>query len=316
MNSMEVLRQRQLLPLDAKIEMTKRRIKEWHEHYWGDVYVAFSGGKDSCVLRHIVNSMYDNIPSVFSNTGLEYPEIVDFVKTLDGVTVVRPKRTFREVVLTEGYPIISKLKARMIRELQNPKDSNAQTRKLYEFGIRKDGTESPNMKLSKKWLHLKDADFKVSEKCCDYLKKEPLERYTRESGRKPMTAMMADEGGARSLQHTCNLYDAKKPISSPMLFWTTEDVWAYIRKFNVPYSKIYDMGEKRTGCMFCMFGVHLEGNENNRFQRMEKTHPKQHNYCIEKLGMGKVLDTIGVKYEANGKNQMEMFKEEQGAENE
>ena len=63
----------------------------------------------------------------------------------------------------------------------------------------------------------------------------------------------------------------------------------------IPYSKIYDMGYDRTGCMFCMFGVHLE-KEPNRFQRMKETHPQLYNYCMNKLGLKEVLDYIGVKY--------------------
>ena len=55
------------------------------------------------------------------------------------------------------------------------------------------------------------------------------------------------------------------------------------------------MGETRTGCMFCMFGIHLEGTP-NRFQRMAKSHPKQYKYCIKTLGCGKVMDYIGVDY--------------------
>ena len=67
----------------------------------------------------------------------------------------------------------------------------------------------------------------------------------------------------------------------------------------MPYCKIYDMGETRTGCMFCMFGVHMEQGA-NRFQRMYLSHPKQWNYCINTLGCGKVLDYIGVKYVPDG----------------
>ena len=55
------------------------------------------------------------------------------------------------------------------------------------------------------------------------------------------------------------------------------------------------MGADRTGCMFCMFGVHLEKGK-NRFQRMKTTHPKLWKYCIDGLGCGKVLDYVGVKY--------------------
>ena len=85
-------------------------------------------------------------------------------------------------------------------------------------------------------------------------------------------------------------------MAQPLSFWTEENIWDYIKKYDLKYSKIYDMGEKRTGCIFCMFGVHME-KEPNRFQRMAKTHPKLHNYCINNLGLKEVLEYIGVKYE-------------------
>lgn len=77
-HNLDGLKQMQSLPLDIKVQMTKLRIKAWYDHWDGDVYVSFSGGKDSTVLKHIVDSMYDDIPSVFINTGLEYPEVRQF----------------------------------------------------------------------------------------------------------------------------------------------------------------------------------------------------------------------------------------------
>lgn len=111
------LAQMQSLPLDIKIQMTKRRIREWYEHYDGDVYVSFSGGKDSTVLKHIIDSMYNDVPALFVNTGLEYSEIQRFVKEVkDGkypcfntdVVIVRPEMRFDEVIKKYGYPVISK----------------------------------------------------------------------------------------------------------------------------------------------------------------------------------------------------------------
>jgi hypothetical protein len=52
---------------------------------------------------------------------------------------------------------------------------------------------------------------------------------------------------------------------------------------------------QNTGCMFCMFGVHLEQSP-NRFERMALTHPKLYDYCINNLGLGNVLDYINVPY--------------------
>ena len=98
----------QSLPLDIKIRKTEIRIREWYEHWGGDVYVSFSGGKDSTVLLDIVRRLYPDVPAVFSDTGLEYPEIKEFVKTFPNVTIVRPKHSFKEILTKYGYPIISK----------------------------------------------------------------------------------------------------------------------------------------------------------------------------------------------------------------
>lgn len=107
------LRQRQSLPLNAKVLMTQSRIREWYDHYDGNVCVSFSGGKDSTVLAHLVHELYPEVPLVFCNTGLEYPEIQSFAKKM-GAEFVYPKMNFSEVISNYGYPIISKENAEAI----------------------------------------------------------------------------------------------------------------------------------------------------------------------------------------------------------
>ena len=91
------------------------RIREWYEHHNGEVYVSFSGGKDSTVLLHIVRQLYPDVEAVFSNTGLEYPEIVKFVKSFDNVTIIRPSMTFNNVIKEKGYPVVSKSVSNCVR---------------------------------------------------------------------------------------------------------------------------------------------------------------------------------------------------------
>ena len=103
------LKQKQSLPLPLKISLTKARIRQWINEYGEDgVYVSFSGGKDSTVLLDLVRQDYPNVKAVFFDTGLEYPEIREFVKTYDNVDCIRPKMNFREVITKYGYPMISK----------------------------------------------------------------------------------------------------------------------------------------------------------------------------------------------------------------
>ena len=103
------LQQMQSLPLRAKVQMTITRIRAWVEEYGEDgVYIAFSGGLDSRVLLHIARSIYPDLQAVFSDTGLEFPEIRSFVKSFDNVEWLKPKISFKEVIQKYGYPFISK----------------------------------------------------------------------------------------------------------------------------------------------------------------------------------------------------------------
>lgn len=108
LHSREELEEMQRLPLQRKIQITTARIIEWYQHYDGKVYVAFSGGKDSTVLLDIVRRIYPDVPAVFSDTGLEFPEVREFVKSCENVTIVRPEMNFRKVIEVYGYPVISK----------------------------------------------------------------------------------------------------------------------------------------------------------------------------------------------------------------
>lgn len=121
-----ILRQYQSLPMRAKIGMSMNRIVEWYEHFNGNVYVSFSGGKDSTVLAHLVHDMYPNVPLVFANAGLEFPEIQAFARKM-GAEFIRPKMSFSEVISKYGYPIISKENAEAIyyaRRIRNKTDSS------------------------------------------------------------------------------------------------------------------------------------------------------------------------------------------------
>ena len=106
-------------PLWIKVEKTKQRIKEFYDHYNGEIYISFSGGKDSTVLLDIVRSIYPNIEAVFINTGLEYPEIYKFVKTFKSVTILKPEMNFKQVINTYGYPVISKENSQYIYEIRH-----------------------------------------------------------------------------------------------------------------------------------------------------------------------------------------------------
>jgi 3'-phosphoadenosine 5'-phosphosulfate sulfotransferase (PAPS reductase)/FAD synthetase len=287
----EELAYRQSLSLRDKIDLTYEKIESWHDHWDGLIYIAFSGGKDSTVLLNLVRNLFPEVPAMFSDTGLEYPEIRDFVKIVSNCEMVKPKMTFRQVIEKYGYPLVSKEQSQFIRKYRDTKSD-------YFKNILWNGNKWGMGKISEKWKFLVEAPFKIDDRCCDYLKKEPAKRYEKKTGRKAMVGSNVTEGFMRKTNYMrfgCNMYDIARPISMPLAFWNESDIWEYIHKYNIPYSPIYDMGYDRTGCMFCMFGVQRE-KEPNKFQLMAKTHPQLYKYCIENLGLGKVLDYIHVNY--------------------
>ena len=249
------------------------------------------------MLLHLVRNIYPDVPAVYVDTGLEFPEIRSFVKTVENTVWLRPEMNFRNALEKHGYPVVSKKQAQYIRELRHTKSENM--RRLRLTGIRKDGSFSPMARISKKWHYLMDAPFEISERCCDVMKKKPFDRFHAKSGLIPYVGTMAAEGGNREksyLMYGCNTYEAKRPQSKPISFWREEDVWEYIRQNDIPYSPIYDMGYDRTGCVFCAFGAHLEKTP-NRFQRLKTTHPKLWNYCMSEdgLNMHAVLEYCGIE---------------------
>lgn len=385
------LKQYQSLSLESKIILTQQRIKAWYEAWtrfeiydkktgktrfvtydtrdygeppmketewieraWpGAVYVSFSGGKDSTVLKHIVDSMYDDVPALFVNTGLEYPEIQRFVREIKNgkydcfnsdIEIIRPEMRFDEVIKKYGYPVISKDISSCI--YWGRRGSPTRLKRLNGELKLKNGESS--MFNCSKWKFMLDSPFEVSDECCRIMKKNPSKKYEKETGRKPILGLLAEESLKREtawMKTGCNAFELKRPQSQPMAFWTEQDILHYIKKYDVPCCSVYGdirvkqvvdndrvfegqmniidylgcyepedtletTGCDRTGCIFCGFGCHLEKGV-NRFQRLKETHPRQYEYCIgggemvdgkwqpnkEGLGIGHVLDYIGVKYE-------------------
>lgn len=309
--SISDLRQRQSLPLGAKVNMTQRRILEWVREFGENgVYVSFSGGKDSTVLLHLVRQMFPNIDAVFVDTGLEYPEIKKFVKQHENVTILRPKMGFKDVICKYGYPVISKEASQRVYNARLCIKSNGETYIEHYYQVT---GKYPNQRIEQlyagrfgkrydfsKWEPLVRADFAVSDKCCMVMKKKPIKQNMK--GKAGITAQMAAESQLRQHQwilHGCNGFDMKRPTSNPMSFWTEQDVLQYIKENDIEICSVYGdiipeggqmvfdgmpcklctTGCDRTGCVFCGYGAHLEKGE-GRFQRLKRTHPKLYDYCI------------------------------------
>ena len=77
--------QRKYLDWETKLRLTKTRIREWDQNWDGQVYVSYSGGWTArCFCIWYVRTVGEEVPAVFSNTGLEFPEITQFARKAPG----------------------------------------------------------------------------------------------------------------------------------------------------------------------------------------------------------------------------------------
>lgn len=286
----------QALPLDLKIMLTQDRIRGWYKAYGGNIYVSRSGGKDSDVLGDIVKKMYPDVPQVFIDTGLEWVSVHNHgIEIAD--TVLRPQMNFKQVIQTYGYPVISKEVAQKVEDARRKPDGECARR----FGDCEHNRKYPQFSMER-YAWLLKAPFKISHRCCDINKKRPAKEYEKQTGRRPLVATMADESRLRKTRwyrQGCNAFEAKRPVSAPLSFWTEQDILRYIVRYGLEIAGIYGdvvseygeyqttgcdldvklmtTGANRTGCIWCMFGI---SQDNERFVRLKQNEPKRYEFVM------------------------------------
>lgn len=278
----------QKLSLDNKILYSQVTIKEFYIAMKGKVYVSISGGKDSVVLLHLVRSIYPDVPAVFVDTGLEFPENRELVKKTENVTWLKPEKSFRQVVKDEGYPCYGKEIATYIDLAQRGNEIA-----LERF------QRTATTRGLKRYSFMIDAPFRVGSGCCKELKKKPIHKFQNETGLAPIIGTRTEESTLRLQDFVTNgdnRIEGKKSVSKPLSIWMEKDIWDYIRRYDLEYSSIYDRGQRRTGCVFCMFGIMFD---RHRFVNLKHTHPELWAYCMKDwdkggLGMREVLDYMNI----------------------
>lgn len=304
-----------MIPLKDKVNWTLKQkvshalmvIDVFYHHYEGRCYISFSGGKDSVFLKWLCDKFtdmcgYQRMPCVFNDTTNEHREILEFVKSFgDEIIWLKPKMTFAQSLIKNGYPLVSKEQAQYIREAKHTNSDFMRDLRMNGRG----GDKKRQGMISNKWKYLVDDDIEVTEKCCNILKKEPAKRFEKETGLKPIIGVTHDESRLRlqmAQMHECNNF-GDRPVSKPLNIFTEQDIWDVILSNKIKYCEIYDdkiiedkviSGERRTGCAYCAFGAHLESPNNTKFHRLYYRDRKRYKSMMDKLGYREAIHKIGI----------------------
>lgn len=319
--------QRQSLPYEAKkIHAAKvaYEFRDWAIEHGKNLCVSI-GGLDSLTLWKFLKCLGIEATPV-SVSVLEDKSIQNIHMTIPGIVFLKPIMSKVNVIEKFGFPIISKEKAGKIQMLQNPSEKNKTVRHAIMTGdTGKQGgyRTGTRMKLPQKWLNLfggpencrygtnyKTAPFKVSNKCCYYLKEKPCNDWQKKNNMVPYLGLMASEGGQREkalFKNGCNYYGKTTVRSCPFAIFNRQDLLQLAIELDVPVPEIY--GEiirdsdgtlrttkaQRTGCSMCGFGIHMEKRP-HRFDRLYEVNPPEWYFWMFRIGWAEVLDYIGVKW--------------------
>lgn len=343
-------RQKQALPYEQKVMHAKRRAWEFYDKITGEgmnCHVSV-GGLDSVTLLVFLRSIGIDVPAI-SVSVLEDKGNQLIHKQL-GVISIKPYMGKAEVLNKLGFPVVSKAKANKIGYLLQP-DADKQTfiHAIMTGDMGKQGgyRHSDRIKLQDKWIRLFGGnyadmrpdldirpapDFKVSSRCCYYMKEKPCDDWAKEHNSVPYLGLMASEGGQREMalmKNGCNYYGKNTIRSCPFAIFSRQDLLQLAIDLDVPVPRAYgEIAHKpdgtlyttrayRTGCSMCGFGIHIEKRP-HRFDRLREDNPKEWEYWMyrcctdsngETYGWGRVLDWIGVEWEdeCHEPKQMSLF---------
>lgn len=267
--------------LDRKVEYSHELLDSVFENHKQPV-VCWSGGKDSAVALHLARQRRPDIPVIYVDSGVEFPETVEFVNFLAdswnlNITIAKPKEGegFWDIGPKYGWPIFGKNIA-----------SNV------ERAVRT-GNIRPQMSLLERVLAEKKVH--ISARCSEFLQENPskgVEKLLqadvkiiglRSAESRARARLWVDYGDYYFVKRYFRRHEGMWKVN-PIAIWTEKDIWKYHQIHEIPYCKLYDKGYPRNGCWPCAMGV-----RSGQLQRLRANHPELFKYLILQTEMGKEL---------------------------
>lgn len=223
--------------LKQKVEKSIQRLQTFcpPEGY----YLAFSGGKDSCVCKALLDMSGCKYDAHYRVTGIDPPELVKFIKEFHPDVQREVPRDKDGKPITMWKLIEKKLMppTRAVRYCcQELKESGGDGR-MCVTGVR--WAESINRKNNQGAVLIRDKKHS----------KDMIKSGHFVENKKDGVILVNDNEDSRRMIERC--YKANKTTVNPIIEWTDADVWDFIKEHEIQYCKLYDEGWKRIGCLCC-----------------------------------------------------------------
>ena len=210
----------------SKIEIAIGRIRHFEpkEGY----YLAFSGGKDSIVCKELLNMAGVKYDAHYNVTTVDPPELVRYIKmNHPDVIFERPVKTMWELIPKKLMP-----PTRLVRYCCEVLKEGGGTGRFVITGVR--WAESPRRKNTRGMVEM------VTKSRA----KQEIENK--------QIFLMSDNEEKRRMIETCPTKG--KYVLNPIIDWSDQDVWEFIKNLELPYCELYDQGFTRLGCVGCPLG--------------------------------------------------------------
>lgn len=198
-------------------------------------YLAFSGGKDSVVIKALADMAGVKYDAHYNLTTVDPPELVYFIRRHHpNVIVDKPQKTMWQLIIENGVP-------------------PTRTMRFCCRELKERGGEGRFCITGVRWAE-------------SVMRKNKRARIEINSMTKNQIMLNNDNDEARRVMETCAM--KSRHILNPIISWTDEDVWEFIHRHKIPYCELYDQGFKRLGCIGCPMASVAE--KLHEFQRWPK----------------------------------------------
>lgn len=221
-----------LKDLEAQAIQTLKFYEPYNEPY----YLCYSGGKDSDCIRILAQLAGVKHECKHNLTTVDAPETVQYVRdTIGRENINYPDTTMWKLIVKELLP-----PTRIMRYCCSELKERGGKGRVKITGVRKD--ESVNRAKNQGKITIIGSP-KTVEKTANGVGADYVVT--------PRGGIVLDQENDESKEIVERCYQRAKTNINPIVEWTTDEVWEFLRHYGCESNPLYKCGENRIGCIGC-----------------------------------------------------------------